>query len=665
MFKRFLKFLKGDESEQLDERFEGSYLDHLLEQVRPAVERHLEDCPGHDPVLLVVVEVLRTTMPNAWAPGLRQPLIDSATPGVTPPPPPSSVGDASQADATNELEIADAGLAYDDTESSDEFLVPSDLDVETEFFPEADVEPNSTGTDAGKDDSEDEDSQEVDDEDDADDQEREKTDGDEERAEETIDNDEEDKREDTGDEDDDETAEEEQIEDDDDTDERDPPDHVTSESEGDNSEDETKGDDGETEDAVALDAGDVIAEAEVAVDESDEEANWSRITEEINVAEIKAAAGKEDTQEITVEVDRNLVEKVAELPRVDNEEVLQAGRVFFKLLLENDRLPTDLQFSVGETMLARDLLLGYFVGDEGFETKAKRLLSMVETKFGEGLFSQAKILLELFQTDESTRINNDRNLFYEDMILRLGIRRRSPLSDEQTAQFSELTRTVEDDESLRELVAWLDEECLIKFRVHLRDPNAVEAWHAVADQSERLAAANLFKAFMPPSRWRAVDVFPEISVEEQIKSHINSETAEMYVISQLKTCYFILRAVGDTGLEVFLDNFFDWTERTFDINATVLMPQLYNRSMMDTDSMDNILAALYREHFELKVLKIIEDLDDEKLSEAFEDAIEQFTASNLGEIAPGYYDLGGFVFDQIFDMPYPDDEFASKIHRLT
>ena len=38
---------------------------------------------------------------------------------------------------------------------------------------------------------------------------------------------------------------------------------------------------------------------------------------------------------------------------------------------------------------------------------------------------------------------------------------------------------------------------------------------------------------------------------------------------------------------------------------------------------------------------------------------------DIGEIAPGYYDIGAFVYDQLFGIQYPNNEFPFKIHRLT
>lgn len=90
MLKRFLKFFKNDDQEAPE--FEGSYLDFLLTQVEPGVIAELDDCEEHDPLLLVIAEILRISMRGAWSPTIRRPLIDEHSPRSSskhaPPPPP-------------------------------------------------------------------------------------------------------------------------------------------------------------------------------------------------------------------------------------------------------------------------------------------------------------------------------------------------------------------------------------------------------------------------------------------------------------------------------------------------------------------------------------------------------------------------------------------------
>ncbi len=587
MFKRFLKFFRG-EDDAPSEPFEGSYLDHLLGMLRPGVATQLKECPEHDPLLLVVVGILRMTMINAWSPLLRTPLTDTQSPGrsgrlTVRNPAPESV-------ATKEFDIPDPPEEEEDgNETIDEDVLLDEVVSEAD---EGETGAETQSSDAlnvarGADDE--------DDDDDHDDQ--------------------------------------------------------------------------------ADDDDDAPAEIQPAP-------RSTRKTEEIDVEEVRAAslrATLTDTAEIdrveadmpdpTIEIEQdtllNALENADGRPRVDSEEVLQAGRVFLGLLIENDRLPVELQLSVAETTLARDLLLGYFIGNDDFEEKARRLLTLVEQKFGEGLFSQARILLQLFHTDEQTRINNDRNLFYEDMILRLGIRRRHRMSAEELKRFTVLLSDVRTPAGARAVATWLGDVCLIHLQSFNRDPVQIQNWNDLLKLAKRDGAKENFLRYLPPRRWRPVGGASEQSIVERIDKHISIDTAREYVICQIKTCYFVLRAVGDTGLEGFLDTFFDWSTNSFGIDGTVLMPELYKRSMMDPEPMSVILEEIYDKHYAAATLDLLDAFTESQIEAALYDALEAMGACDLGEVAPGYYDLGAFVFDQLFGVAYPTSEFPFKVHRLT
>jgi hypothetical protein len=575
MLRRFLKFFKGDEN-GADERFEGSYLDHLLEQIRPTLIKQLQRCPEHDPVLLAVAGVLRATMLNAWALDMREPLVDKQTPGVRPPPAPN---DAEV--SANDIQEQNAPVASAPNEET--------LDFPRIDPPEADSEA-SADVDLAASEGEEADAQA-----------------------------------------------------DDIVEEEDPS--------GDATEDEPQ----EAESDVSDD--DIVEQREP-------ENRSARITEEIDVSELQIISPPDRAdRDTTVEMERAAVVAGA-LPRLDTPEVLQAGRVFLNLLVDNDRLPTDLQLSVSETTLARDLLLGYFVGSDDFAGKAKRLLTTVEKKFSDGLFSQARLLLQLFHTDESTRITNDRNLFYEDMILRLGIRRRHKITEEESTQLRERFKASSTDKGMRELFSWLDSALLVKLHLLGRSPHAHSVWSESIEVCSKPKAKERFLELIPAVRWRPADR-AELPVAEQIRQHITKKSARVFVIAQIRTCYFVLRAVGDTGLEGYLDSFFDWTEREFGLNGTRLMPILYNRSMMESDSMTQILEEVYETHFAPQIDEKFASFNTAAVDKAFANAMKLVEKYDFGEVAPGYYDLGGFVFDELFKMTYPSREFAAKVHRIT
>ena len=95
------------------------------------------------------------------------------------------------------------------------------------------------------------------------------------------------------------------------------------------------------------------------------------------------------------------------------------------------------------------------------------------------------------------------------------------------------------------------------------------------------------------------------------------------------------------------------------------MPLLYNRSMMESASMNDILDDVYSEFFAAHVGSKVALLKPDQIDKAFTAAMEKVAAYDFGEVAPGYYDLGGFVMDELFGMKYPSREFAAKVHRIT
>lgn len=355
-------------------------------------------------------------------------------------------------------------------------------------------------------------------------------------------------------------------------------------------------------------------------------------------------------------------------PRADRKEVLQAGRVFLGMLIENDRLPPELQLGVEEILLARDLLMSYFMGQNNFEGRAQKLLKIVEQKFSEGFFSQARILLQLFQTDQKTRVRNDRNIFYEDMIQRFGIRRKRPVSKDIQDEYDEMLKrheengpTPEDDD---EYLRWVEDHLYIKTHLFLRQQEHVKTWQRLSALSTVPNATENLLRYLPPKRWRP-HYTQDVSLQDLATYHINNDTLLSYCSSQMHTCYFVLRAVGDTGLEPFLDTFFDWTSSQFDLNGTVFLPELYRRSMGDADPMRVIFQDLYDRYMRQSAEQTLKDLDAQDIKDALAKAVAQMRKYNVNDIAPGNYNLGGLIYDQLLGITYPTPEFAMKVHRLT
>jgi hypothetical protein len=557
MFKRFLEFLKGDSDR---ETFEGSYLSHLLDVVEPSVVDALEDCPQHDPLLLVVVEILRTTSDGRWGDQeVRSPLVDAESPVNEPPPPPDNdTSSPSTLDITEDVEQMRRDLVGDIVDEDEE---PSNDDFDehsgAEDDPSASEEtsPTSSSGDAPDD----------------------------------------------------------------------PP-------------------------PAPPDEPDVPPSDEFEENRREDQLGY-KITSTVEVdtphRPDAPRAGRGDG------------------PRLDAEPVLQAGRVFLGVLIENDRLPVDMQMEVEDIEGARDLLLGYFLGADDVGQQARAMLETVEEKFSEGLYSQAAILLELFESDRTTRIENDRNLFYDEMILRFGEHQRHGMEPGDADELvSHLETAREDASGEDELFEWLAESSFVSFDILARDLDELERWEDVAAGSSRHEVVEDFTSVIPPERWRRPSEFSRPLID-LVDDYLSPDRIETYVLDHVKTCYFILRAMGDTGLEPYLDVFFDWVEGTFDVDGVALMPPLYQEMTANERLIEDIFGELYGEHFAERADAVRDEWTRSDLESGLDHFYDMLDATDLETLRPGHYNLGGFVLDDLFDLEYPSAEFAFNMHRLS
>jgi len=422
---------------------------------------------------------------------------------------------------------------------------------------------------------------------------------------------------------------------------------------------------------------------------------------------------------------------------------LKAGRAYTALLLENDRLPRGEQLTLEELTLPEALLLDFFKGNEDIQGRAQEVLGLIERKFSQRAFQQANILLQLFETDQATRLQNERKLFYEDMIQRLGIRRRQPLPapevvkvrehftgvraeleeihafeviDEDKGELDELAAAITpwDDgrrrvrkvmsasseaaaaagdtpagstlelttEAVDEAVAqsmlraaredqflplsrsfdWLAARHQINFCILGRNADDYCGWMR-AGGLDASPSAELLR-FIPPSRWRSPADFVGVPLMQQLAASLNEQSLRGYVHAVTRACYFLLLAVGDTGLEGFLDTYFDWLQDTLNVDGTQFIDQLHRESTLGEYTLEETLNGIYDDHFAERFEGRPRTFTMAQLRKALGGFVHQLCEMNLSEVAPGHYNLGGFVMDHLLGLRYPSREFPFKIHRI-
>lgn len=498
MFKEFLSFLGG--SSDPDTIPEGGYLDHLLEEVEPRVERELDRCPDHDPLLLVAAEVMRTLTDDRWEDQeLRCPVADTDSPPKQDPPPPP--------DAEAESKDVKSGGAFQEDPANDG---SDDFEIEST----AEIPPETTNR---------------------------------------------------------------------------------------------------------------VRSVDLSEETAQQQPDY----------------------------------------RLDADPILQASRIFYGVLVENDRLPVDLQMRPAAIAAARDLLLAYFSNDGEVKQKARNLMVVVEDKFNDGFFSQAKILVQLFEADEGTINENDRNLFYDDMLMRFGQKDTAEgLRVDRTELDAQFDALVEEEIGLPEFFDTMATEYAISMNVLAEPDQTASRWNELARKSNRVTDETDALELLPSRRWRPMSAFDR-EPGELLDDYVAPRSMEAYVQRHLKVAFFILRAVGDTGMEPYLDTVFDWSEEAFGVDGPALMPALYQEATDSKRSIDEIFGQVYRDSYREAAREVVQQWDRDAVESAAGEVASRIPELELARLSGGHFDFGGLVLDELFGLDFHDPTFAVKIHQLT
>ena len=350
---------------------------------------------------------------------------------------------------------------------------------------------------------------------------------------------------------------------------------------------------------------------------------------------------------------------------LDEEAVLQGARVLLAVLLDNDRLPESRQLEVADVVMAAELWIRLMARAVDVNERVQNLARLVEQKFEKNQFSQARLLLKLFPSNRPTQVNNDRQLFFEEMIYRMGIQRGGLSGGGESLPASLEAADLSDDGGTRTRLSQLAEQMGIEMHVYTRKPGDVERWSDLASVCSNPAAAKALEERIPPRRWRRIEAQGERTVATALREHLVRPMARDVVIGHIKTCYFILRAVGDTGLENYLDAFFDWSQTQCEVDATAYLPRLHRQVQENQRLIDEIFAEVYDEYYGAHIADKLDALDDEAMAEAFEVAMGAIAEVDVTDVPEGQFDLGALVLDAHLGLEYPAGAFAFKLHRLT
>jgi hypothetical protein len=137
-----------------------------------------------------------------------------------------------------------------------------------------------------------------------------------------------------------------------------------------------------------------------------------------------------------------------------------------------------------------------------------------------------------------------------------------------------------------------------------------------------------------------------------------------YVQSITRTCYFILLAVGDTGLEGFIDTYFEWLLEHLDLDGTAFMDRLHRESTLGEQTLGETLDQVFEEFFAEKLTEDRFTFQPSQLEAAAAALVQQLSQADLSEVAPGHFDLGGLFLDHLLQVKYPSPDFPFRVHRI-
>jgi hypothetical protein len=362
---------------------------------------------------------------------------------------------------------------------------------------------------------------------------------------------------------------------------------------------------------------------------------------------------------LTQETDDGL--EPIELVGMQHEQFL---RTYATLLLDNDKLPAQLQLTMANLAKPRSLLRSFFTNSPNIQRDAQSVLKFIEEKYSTGRFGQARLLLQLFDTDEATRRANERNLFYEEMILAFMSKRETQLDEFRKMDYQRVIANamLSDEEGLAQIVRWLAANAGIRLNVFGQRPEDFQIWdEALATISE--AARSPFLLFVPNEKWRLSSEFG-MPILLAIQQHLDRRILRDYTLGLTKVAYFITLAPGETGFENLLLRYIDWVTEKFDTVATRILPQLHRSSTLEEVGLGDCLERAYQTHFAHSKFGT-GVFSPEAVREAVLAVRGNFAHLDLNTIPEGDYDLTGMILDQLVGLELPEFAHSLRVHRLT
>jgi hypothetical protein len=357
---------------------------------------------------------------------------------------------------------------------------------------------------------------------------------------------------------------------------------------------------------------------------------------------------------------------------IDERAALDAGRLsedeglldYLWLLRDNDRLPPAGQLNGRELRLARPLLFRENSDPQWAGRAYDAVLGLLEDKFSSGFFTQAGLLLRLFETTPARHRSNERTLFYEEMLSRFGSPRAGRLPANQVRRYTKAFAAGEHPgDQLLGAARWLNQQARVRLDILMRPQLEIDTWEsalAAAERNRREATM----VVLPHARWRPVEEIDEVSLVDAIRRHLDLGGLVEYLDRLLKACYFVVVVTSRTGFEPFIKRYFEWVAHNFGFPGTRLLPQLHRMTTLEERSLHEALMTIREDFFEPHLATVIARIDDGAVERAVGELAEVLRGIDPNDIPAGDYDLTALVLDRLTGLQVDVPTVLFRVHRL-
>ncbi len=347
-------------------------------------------------------------------------------------------------------------------------------------------------------------------------------------------------------------------------------------------------------------------------------------------------------------------------------------RVYHRFVQDNERLPEWDQLSLDEIAKVRSTLRKFYLGEEQVEEREiERVFRLVQTKMEQGHISQAWNILSVFDYDRAIQLENEHNLYLEEMANRFSRSAPALSTTRREVARANLGAWDRDPHTLPGLLAGFSEETHIRFTTLTTDEQEEQAWARLWEETfgtreDARTSTGSFTILPHPlfvRKWRPLtEDTLEIALYHDL---ISEESARHYISALLQGLYFLVLITEPTSYEDFLITFHRWMRDTLGPETMAVMSRLHSRVTLSENTIREAVSWLMSTPPMSDLILAIAGLTRADIDAALVETIEDLTtAPDFRKIQPGTYSLGGLILDRALNLEFPGLDLETRLHRL-